>query len=162
MRINLLLKITLVALVLLGLSLRSAVSAGGSDEEVFPPKTLEKLKKNYSAKQQEKKNSNAVKGSEKSLKPADKDQDASVADSLFGAVMSCINSVQTNEENIVFAEESYEDREAFLNSLTTNQFELITNFVNSIPKVKHSTKYKCTACGKDNELKLEGIQDFFS
>ncbi|GIR96207.1 MAG: hypothetical protein CM15mP98_11770 [Paracoccaceae bacterium] len=45
MRINLLLKITLVALVLLGLSLRSAVSAGGSDEEVFPPKTLEKLKK---------------------------------------------------------------------------------------------------------------------
>jgi hypothetical protein len=51
MRINLLLKITLVALVLLGLSLRSAVSAGGSDEEVFPPKTLEKLKKNYTSQQ---------------------------------------------------------------------------------------------------------------
>ena len=51
MRINLLFKITTVALVLLGLSLRSAVSAGGSDEEVFPPKTLEKLKKNYSTKQ---------------------------------------------------------------------------------------------------------------
>ena len=47
MRINLLFKLTMVALVLLGLSLRSAVSAGGSDEEVFPPKTLEKLKKNY-------------------------------------------------------------------------------------------------------------------
>ena len=54
MRINLLLKITLVALVFVGLSLRSAVSAGGSDEEVFPPKTLEKLKKNYT-KEQEKK-----------------------------------------------------------------------------------------------------------
>ena len=51
MRINLLFKITTVALVLLGLSLRSAVSAGGSDEEVFPPKTLEKLKKNYSTQQ---------------------------------------------------------------------------------------------------------------
>ena len=51
MRINLLLKITTVALVLLGLSLKSAVSAGGSDEEVFPPKTLEKLKKNYSTEQ---------------------------------------------------------------------------------------------------------------
>ena len=79
MRINLLLKITLVALVLLGLSLRSAVSAGGSDEEVFPPKTLEKLKKNYSAKQQKKKNSDAVKGSEKSVKSAAKDKDGSVA-----------------------------------------------------------------------------------
>ena len=46
MRIKLLIKITSVVLVLLGLSLRSAVSAGGSDEEVFPPKTLEKLQKN--------------------------------------------------------------------------------------------------------------------
>ena len=79
MRINLLLKITLVALVLLGLSLRSAVSAGGSDEEVFPPKTLEKLKKNYSAKQQKKKNSNAVKDSEKSVKSAAEDKGRSVA-----------------------------------------------------------------------------------
>jgi len=79
MRINLLLKITLVALVLLGLSLRSAVSAGGSDEEVFPPKTLEKLKKNYSAKQQKKKNSDAVKGNEKSLKSATKNKDGAVA-----------------------------------------------------------------------------------
>jgi hypothetical protein len=51
MRIKLLMKITSVVLVLLGLSLRSAVSAGGSDEEVFPPKTLEKLKKNYSTEQ---------------------------------------------------------------------------------------------------------------
>ena len=55
MRIKLLIKITSVDLVLLGLSLRSAVSAGGSDEEVFPPKTLEKLKKNYSTEQKKSK-----------------------------------------------------------------------------------------------------------
>ena len=79
MRINLLLKITLVALVLLGLSLRSAVSAGGSDEEVFPPKTLEKLKKNYSAKQQKKNKSGAVKSSENSKKSVTKDKDGSAA-----------------------------------------------------------------------------------
>ena len=59
MRINLLFKITLVALVLLGLSLRSAVSAGGSDEEVFPPKTLEKLKKNYTSQQKKTKTDTA-------------------------------------------------------------------------------------------------------
>ena len=66
MRINLLLKITLVAFVLLGLSLRSAVSAGGSDEEVFPPKTLEKLKKNYSTQQKKIKGDIAEGGSKKS------------------------------------------------------------------------------------------------
>ena len=94
MRINLLLKITLVALVLLGLSLRSAVSAGGSDEEVFPPKTLEKLKKNYSAKQQEKKNSDAVKGNENSKKSATKDKDGSAASNNNDD--DNLNSDQTN------------------------------------------------------------------
>ena len=48
-----------MALVLLGLSLRSAVSAGGSDEEVFPPKTLEKLKKNYTSQQKKTKTDTA-------------------------------------------------------------------------------------------------------
>ena len=74
MHINLLLKITLVALVLLGLSLRSAISAGGSDEEVFPPKTLEKLKKNYSTQQQKKKNSSAEKSGKKSAKSSVEDK----------------------------------------------------------------------------------------
>ena len=68
MRINLLLKISLVALVLLGLSLRSAVSAGGSDEEVFPPKTLEKLKKNYSTEQKKLKSTSEGNVSNKSEK----------------------------------------------------------------------------------------------
>ena len=94
MRINLLLKITLVAFVLLGLSLRSAVSAGGSDEEVFPPKTLEKLKKNYSAKQQKKKNSDAVKGNENSKKSVTKDKDGSAASNNNDD--DNLNSDQTN------------------------------------------------------------------
>lgn len=63
MRINLLFKITMVALVLLGLSLRSAVSAGGSDEEVFPPKTLEKLKKNYTTQKKKTKTDTSEKDS---------------------------------------------------------------------------------------------------
>ena len=80
MRINLLLKITLVALVLLGLSLRSAVSAGGSDEEVFPPKTLEKLKKNYSTEQKKTKSIGAETGNaeeQKSVKTDSKNVSSS-------------------------------------------------------------------------------------
>ena len=53
----------MVALVLLGLSLRSAVSAGGSDEEVFPPKTLEKLKKNYTTQKKKTKTDTSEKDS---------------------------------------------------------------------------------------------------
>ncbi len=72
MRIKLLIKITSVVLVLLGLSLRSAVSAGGSDEEVFPPKTLEKLKKNYSTEQKKSKSTSADDGNGGVKKPEEK------------------------------------------------------------------------------------------
>ena len=70
MRIELLIKITSVVLVLLGLSLRSAVSAGGSDEEVFPPKTLEKLKKNYST-EQKKNQSNMANSGKREVKESE-------------------------------------------------------------------------------------------
>ena len=70
MRIKLLMKITSVVLVLLGLSLRSAVSAGGSDEEVFPPKTLEKLKKNYST-EQKKNQSNMANSGKREVKESE-------------------------------------------------------------------------------------------
>ncbi len=72
MRIKLLIKITSVVLVLLSLSLRSAVSAGGSDEEVFPPKTLEKLKKNYSTEQKKSKSTSADSGNGEVKKSEDK------------------------------------------------------------------------------------------
>jgi hypothetical protein len=72
MRIKLLIKITSVVLVLLGLSLRSAVSAGGSDEEVFPPKTLEKLKKNYSTEQKKNQSNTANSGNEEVKKSEEK------------------------------------------------------------------------------------------
>ena len=73
MRIKLFIKITSVVLVLLGLSLRSAVSAGGSDEEVFPPKTLEKLKKNYSTEQKKSKNAGADNGNGEVKKSEEKE-----------------------------------------------------------------------------------------
>ena len=80
MRIKLLIKITSVVLVLLGLSLRSAVSAGGSDEEVFPPKTLEKLKKNYSTQQKKSKSTSADDGNGEVTKSDDeKSQNLSVS-----------------------------------------------------------------------------------
>ena len=87
MRIRLLIKITSVVLVLLGLSLRSAVSAGGSDEEVFPAKTLEKLKKNYSTEQKKSKSTSADKGNGDTKKSEEKESQN-------------LSSAENNKENV--------------------------------------------------------------
>ncbi len=73
MQINLLIKTFVVAFFLLGLSIKSAVSAGGSDEEVFPPKTLEKLKKTYSSEEKAENKKKSDTGTKKNNKTVSED-----------------------------------------------------------------------------------------
>ena len=86
----------------------------------------------------------------------------SSTDALFAVIAACIESVMTEDNNIPLSDESREEVDAFLNSLSAEQFELITTFVNSIPKIKYETEYHCESCQHQNKLALEGIQDFFS
>lgn len=88
-------------------------------------------------------------------------EDAKVVDLLFDTMVNCMHSVQTNEDNILFKDETREEIESFVNSLTTSQMELITAFVDSLPTLEHEQEYVCGACGKVNELSLKGLQDFF-
>lgn len=84
------------------------------------------------------------------------------SDTLFAAITSCIESVMTEDENIQLSDESKDEVDAFLNSLNSEQFERITTFVNSIPKIRYESDYQCESCQQQNKLALEGIQDFFS
>ena len=40
--------------------------------------------------------------------------------------------------------------------------EKITNFFEDMPKVTHEIKWKCSACGRDDSLTVEGVQSFFT
>ena len=81
---------------------------------------------------------------------------------MLGTVVSCIESVMTEEENISIKDEPKEEIEKFIDSLTSTQFEKIMEFIDGIPKLVHEQKFNCSSCGQENILKLEGLQDFFS
>ena len=83
------------------------------------------------------------------------------ADNLFNSIATCINSVQTKEENILLKHEPKEEVETFINSLTNQQLEKITGFVDNIPTLIHEQKYNCSKCGHENNLSMKGLQDFF-
>jgi hypothetical protein len=76
-------------------------------------------------------------------------------------LVSCIESVQTAEENILMKDEPDEDKIGFIESLTTEQFDKLSNFVQNTPKIEHNIKVKCEKCGEETNANLEGIQDFF-
>ena len=49
----------------------------------------------------------------------------------------------------------------FISNLTQDQFVQMQNFFDNIPKIKYDTKVTCGACGKEHDIHLEGMLDFF-
>lgn len=82
-------------------------------------------------------------------------------DQMYAAIRTCLDTLETEEERISFREESKEEVEKFLDQMTTEQFNLVAEFVSNIPKLQHSINFKCDNCQEDNVLNLTGIQDFF-
>ena len=83
------------------------------------------------------------------------------ADASFGLIASCIKSVKTADENILMKDESKEDVQSFLESLTTDQFNKIRDFFDNMPKMEHKVEWGCQKCSHKNERTLSGINDFF-
>ena len=80
---------------------------------------------------------------------------------LFDSIRSCLYAVQTGDDNIIISQEPHEEVEKFINSLTNQQLEKITQFVSNMPTLTHREKFKCEKCGHENTLALRGLQDFF-
>jgi hypothetical protein len=84
-----------------------------------------------------------------------------ITETLYHVVFACLDSLQSEDENIVFDDEPREEVNTFLESLPTQQFNEIMAFVQSIPKLSHTVEFNCVSCGHHNKTTLQGIQDFF-
>ena len=82
-------------------------------------------------------------------------------DMMMEVILSSIDSIMTEEENIKAQDESREDLMAFVESMTAGQFEKISEFVQDMPSVQKDIEFDCTACGTKNKTVLHGIDDFF-
>ena len=87
--------------------------------------------------------------------------DMSTTDQTFKMIAACIDSVQTEEENIRLRDESEAEQMAFIESLSSAQFDKIRAYVEKMPKMEHHVSFECTSCGKGNDITLSGISDFF-
>jgi hypothetical protein len=87
---------------------------------------------------------------------------ATATDIVYETVKMSIDSVLTEEEQLRFKDESPEEVDRFVNSLTTDQFNKINEYLIDAPTMKHTLKCICESCGEDNSKTLEGLNDFFS
>ena len=84
-----------------------------------------------------------------------------VTEALLQLIITCMDSVLTEEERFSLRDETAEDVVNFLESMTSEQFERISQFANNIPNVTKTISFSCESCGNENEKTLKGLDDFF-
>jgi|LauGreDrversion4_2_1035121.scaffolds.fasta_scaffold210141_2 hypothetical protein len=82
-------------------------------------------------------------------------------DKLMDILLSCIDSVYTEEEIFYTKDVSKEELVNFVENLTREQFSKIQNFFDTMPKIKKEVDFSCTKCGHKEKIGIEGLQNFF-
>ena len=81
----------------------------------------------------------------------------------FSLIKESIQHVYTADgEMHSFAEASDEEKESFIDSMSTDQFMKMQDFFTSMPILRHTVKVpKCGTCGQPFEYTIEGLSNFF-
>lgn len=79
----------------------------------------------------------------------------------FEVISNCIQAVLTEEERIEIADEPKESVMEFLESMSKDQFDRISSFLEDMPQVKAVVEFDCEECGEHNKVTIQGMQSFF-
>ena len=94
-------------------------------------------------------------------------EDVHAIDKIFKAVLYCTDYIYDNEEMYSCKDYTEEELTTFLESLSDTQFQKISVFFETMPKLSHSTQLVCKnktgkkVCNYKEDLKLEGLASFF-
>ena len=81
-------------------------------------------------------------------------------ESAFEMIANCIKIIYTEDERINVSEVSKEEIKEFLESMNTEQFSKLRDYIDKIPKLKHDVSFCCKNCASANTITLEGVESF--
>ena len=84
----------------------------------------------------------------------------SAVDTTFGIIQDCL--VNIFDENEVYDEMNQKELQEFIEQMTTDQFEEVQNFFDTMPKLRHTVEFKNPNTGVNNKVHLEGMQTFLA
>jgi len=97
-----------------------------------------------------------------SLRDAEK-VDKNNSEKAFNQMLvSSIESIYDADSVYPASESTEKELIEFVDSLSHSHLEKIQKYIQNIPKLQYTAKFKCAECGHDNEIVLEGIDSFFS
>ena len=82
-------------------------------------------------------------------------------DDTFDLIASWVDQVYSEEESWAAADCTQKELTQFVESLNSNQFKEVEKFFDTMPKLSHTVKVINPNTKKENEVILEGLQNFF-
>jgi hypothetical protein len=84
-----------------------------------------------------------------------------VSDAAFGMIVDCIDYIFDGEQYFYANESTKEELTQFIESLNSQQFAKIEEFFTNMPKLNKKIDLKCSKCGFDHKIEVEGLESFF-
>ena len=88
------------------------------------------------------------------------DEDGQIK-SMFDMMKNCIHEVHDGETVHHRIDMSEDDLDNFIDSMSTDNFENLSNFFETMPKLMHVIEVTNPVTKKKNEIPIEGLQSFF-
>jgi len=81
---------------------------------------------------------------------------------MFKIISKCIDTIF--DADTVYNPKEYSEKELsdYIESIPSEAFKKIVEFVSDMPRVKKLVPFKCPSCGFEKEFLLQGIEDFFA
>ena len=83
---------------------------------------------------------------------------ANITEVSFEMIKSCIQNIFDKDQ--VYDEMSDKDLQSFIEQMNTEQFEKLTQFFDTMPKLSHTFKVKNPNTGVESDIVLEGLDSF--
>ena len=80
---------------------------------------------------------------------------------IYSVAAKCIDKIYMEDAVYTSEETSFEERLEFIENLTSDTFDNVRNFFETMPVMEHTIQFKCKKCGKDNYSFMNGYLDFF-
>jgi hypothetical protein len=82
-------------------------------------------------------------------------------DQAIDIISDCIDFVYNADEVFPAHEQTKEELIDFLNNLTTEQFNKIRSFFQTMPQLRVYVEYTCPVCNRHHNKYMEGLASFF-
>ncbi len=87
--------------------------------------------------------------------------DITDADEITEIITGCIDYIYNTEEVFYAKEQTKEELINFIENLTTEQFNKLKLFFETMPRLEEPVRYTCPVCAKDHNKILTGLTNFF-